>query len=178
MEEASVGWANGTMNAITQMVMTGKADFKSLASSIIADIIRINLQKAASSALASAGSWMARTFAFADGGIMTAHGSVPLKKYAVGGIANSPQLALFGEGSMPEAYVPLPDGRSIPVTMKGGSIGGTGVVINITVNKDGGESTESEGLDAQMYRRMGERIKSVVREELSAQKRPGGMLYT
>lgn len=178
MEEASVGWANSTMNAITQMVMTGKADFKSLASSIIADIIRINLQKAASSALASAGSWMARTFAFADGGIMTAHGSVPLKKYAVGGIANSPQLALFGEGSMPEAYVPLPDGRSIPVTMKGGSIGGTGVVINITVNKDGGESTESEGLDAQMYRRMGERIKSVVREELSAQKRPGGMLYT
>lgn len=178
MEEASVGWANSTMNAITQMVMTGKADFKSLASSIIADIIRINLQKAASSALASAGSWVAKTFAFADGGIMTAHGSVPLKKYAVGGIANSPQLALFGEGSMPEAYVPLPDGRSIPVTMKGGSIGGTGVVINITVNKDGGESTESEGLDAQMYRRMGERIKSVVREELSAQKRPGGMLYT
>ena len=178
MEEASVGWANSTTNAITQMVMTGKADFKSLASSIIADIIRINLQKAASSALASAGGWMAKTFAFADGGIMTAHGSVPLKKYAVGGIANSPQLALFGEGSMPEAYVPLPDGRSIPVTMKGGSIGGTGVVINITVNKDGGESTESEGLDAQMYRRMGERIKSVVREELSAQKRPGGMLYT
>lgn len=57
---------------------------------------------------------------FADGGIMTDIGPVELRKYANGGIANSPQAAVFGEGSMPEAYVPLPDGRSIPVTMQGG----------------------------------------------------------
>jgi len=56
---------------------------------------------------------------FANGGIMTEHGSLPLNTYAKGGIANSPQLALYGEGRMPEAYVPLPDGRSIPVTMQG-----------------------------------------------------------
>lgn len=204
MEEASVGWANGTMNAITQLVMTGKADFRSLANSIIADIIRINLQKAASSALSSIGGMIMGAlvpgstpsaptsayslttapnysggglgFKFADGGIMTEFGSLPLRKYANGGIARSPQLAMFGEGSTPEAYVPLPDGRSIPVTMKGGA--GDSVVINITVNKDGGESENAEGNDPQVYRRMGERIKGVVREELAAQKRPGGMLYT
>lgn len=204
MEEASVGWANSTMGAITQMVMTGKADFKSLANSIIADIIRINLQKAASSALSSIGGMImgaltpgstpsASTstyslttapnysggglgFKFADGGIMTEFGSLPLRKYANGGIARSPQLAMFGEGSMPEAYVPLPDGRSIPVTMKGGA--GDSVTINITINKDGGESESAEGNDPQMYRRLGERIKGVVREELAAQKRPGGLLYT
>jgi hypothetical protein len=56
---------------------------------------------------------------FANGGIMTEHGSLPLNKYADGGVARTPQLALFGEGRMPEAYVPLPDGRSIPVTMQG-----------------------------------------------------------
>ena len=38
--------------------------------------------------------------------------------YSAGGVANSPQLAMYGEGRMPEAYVPLPDGRSIPVTVK------------------------------------------------------------
>ncbi|MPS48551.1 tape measure protein [Methylobacillus sp.] len=65
---------------------------------------------------------------FAKGGIMTDMGPVALRKYANGGIANSPQLAMFGEGSMNEAYVPLPDGRTIPVTMRG-SVGG--VVVNV-----------------------------------------------
>lgn len=73
---------------------------------------------------------------FANGGIMSSMGSVPLKRYATGGIARTPQLAMFGEGSQPEAYVPLPDGRSIPVTMKGGS----NVQVNI-INNVGAEVT-------------------------------------
>lgn len=73
---------------------------------------------------------------FAKGGIMTGHGSVPLKRYAKGGVANSPQLAMFGEGRRPEAYVPLPDGRSIPVKMQGGG-GGGGVVVNIRNSSTG-----------------------------------------
>lgn len=56
-------------------------------------------------------------FGFAEGGVMTAQGPVPLRRYAAGGIASSPQMALFGEAGMPEAYVPLPDGRSIPVAL-------------------------------------------------------------
>lgn len=71
-------------------------------------------------------------FKFADGGIMTPSGPVPLRKYAAGGIANSPQLALYGEGRMPEAYVPLPDGRRIPVAMSGGA-GGVTVHQHFTV---------------------------------------------
>lgn len=55
---------------------------------------------------------------FANGGIMTNKGSLPLRKYANGGIARSAQFAIFGEGDRPEAFVPLPDGRSIPVTMR------------------------------------------------------------
>ncbi|MCC0809199.1 hypothetical protein FPV16_23880 [Methylobacterium sp. W2] len=56
-------------------------------------------------------------FGFATGGIMTSNGPLPLHSYATGGIANSPQLALFGEGRGPEAFVPLPDGKRIPVAM-------------------------------------------------------------
>ena len=68
--------------------------------------------------------------AFANGGIMTSAGAVPLHKYAMGGIANRPQLAMFGEGRTPEAYVPLPDGRRIPVQMNGGGASGLHQTLN------------------------------------------------
>ncbi|MBC05724.1 hypothetical protein [Thalassospira sp.] len=66
------------------------------------------------------GSGISSLFGFADGGVMTGSGPVPLRAYSNGGVASSPQLALFGEGRRPEAYVPLPDGRNIPVKMEGG----------------------------------------------------------
>lgn len=47
--------------------------------------------------------------------------------HAKGGIATTPHIGIFGE--RPEAFVPLPDGRTIPVTMKGG--GGGDVVVNV-----------------------------------------------
>lgn len=84
------------------------------------------------------------TLAFADGGIMTNHGSVPLRKYAAGGIARSPQLALYGEAG-PEAYVPLPDGRSIPVTMSGtGGAVATPVTVNV-INQSGTAVSAQQG---------------------------------
>lgn len=65
----------------------------------------------------------------ANGNVMTEFGPLTLRKYDMGGVARSPQVSIFGEGRKPEAYVPLPDGRSIPVTMNGG--GGGGPVIQI-----------------------------------------------
>lgn len=52
--------------------------------------------------------------AFAGGGIMTPWGELPLHKYDGGGIASSPQVSIFGEGSTPEAYIPAPNGQ-IPI---------------------------------------------------------------
>lgn len=71
------------------------------------------------------------------GGIYGPNGHVPLRTYASGGIANSPQMAVFGEGSRPEAFVPLPDGRRIPVQMSGGAqqqspTANVSVVVNAT----------------------------------------------
>ena len=65
---------------------------------------------------------LVQTIPFAAGGVMTAQGPVPLHRYASGGVADRPQLALFGEGRLPEAFVPLPDGRSIPVTISPSSV--------------------------------------------------------
>ena len=39
--------------------------------------------------------------------------------FANGGVVNGPTLGLVGEGKYSEAIVPLPDGRSIPVQMRG-----------------------------------------------------------
>jgi prefoldin subunit 5 len=80
----------------------------------------------------------------AMGGIMTEFGSVPLRRYARGGIANSPQLAMFGEGSTAEAYVPLPDGRRIPVEQRGG--GGTTVMIDARGAEVGVEARIEAGI--------------------------------
>jgi len=68
-----------------------------------------------------AGSGAVANVLFANGGIMTEFGEMQLRKYAKGGVANSPQVAIYGEGAQNEAFVPLPDGRSIPVTMNGAS---------------------------------------------------------
>lgn len=96
---------------------------------------------------------------FADGGIMTSAGAVPLRKYAAGGIASSPQLALYGEGSRPEAYVPLPDGRRIPVAMQGGAGGGDSITIiqNFTVGDVATQTTVQQAV-AGSERRMVEAI--------------------
>lgn len=94
---------------------------------------------------------------FANGGIMTEYGELALKKYAKGGIAKTPQVAIYGEGSGAEAYVPLPDGRSIPVTMSGGATGNsspaTGAVpVEVNVYNQGGEQmsgTSNQSFDGE-----------------------------
>ena len=45
--------------------------------------------------------------------------ATPLR-FANGGMVNGPTLGLVGEGKYNEAIVPLPDGKSIPVQMRGG----------------------------------------------------------
>ena len=115
---------------------------------------------------------------FANGGVMTAQGAVPLRKYASGGIATSPQLALYGEGSRPEAYVPLPDGRTIPVTMQGGG-GGMSAVFHTTINLPNAQ-TGANGLDpasqAAIQRQIDMMMKQSFSQNLRQAQRPGGQL--
>jgi len=96
------------------------------------------------------GGQMSNQYAFADGGVMTQFGPLALRKYANGGVADSPQVAVYGEGSMTEAYVPLPDGRSIPVTITGGNSGqpASGTQSNIVVNVINQSGQQVEGKQA------------------------------
>ncbi|MDC6847680.1 tape measure protein [Escherichia coli] len=116
---------------------------------------------------------------FANGGIFGKDGVIPLRAYQKGGIANSPQLALFGEGDMNEAYVPLPDGRTIPVTLSTDGMSGGGnvlspVSIEINVHSDG--STTESGDTESIWNNAAQRVKAVVLETIAQEKRPGGSL--
>lgn len=134
-------------DSLASFVKEGKLNFADLASSIIEQILKISLQKAIvepAAGLLDIGASMASAYfggptSYSDGGgfgsqiatgpttgsangnVMTALGPAKLNMYANGGIARSPQVSVFGEGARPEAYVPLPDGRTIPVTMQGGN---------------------------------------------------------
>jgi lambda family phage tail tape measure protein len=162
----------GLGDQLADFVQTGKMQFADFARSVLNDLSRILIRFAmfqALKAVVPGGSALGKFLGFADGGIMTSNGSMPLKRYANGGIATSPQIAMFGEGSRPEAYVPLPDGRSIPVKMKGGGDGG-----NVVVNVDA-KGTSVQG-DQPNAAALGRAIGAAVQAELVKQKRPGGLL--
>ena len=175
----------GLSNGITELVTTGKMNFNDFANSIIKDMIRIATQQlilrpilqgigglfggggAANGTLPTTDIY--KYVSFASGGVMTAMGPMPLKKYARGGVATGPQMALYGEGSQNEAYVPLPDGRRIPVAMQGGG-GATNVVVNVDA---GGTSVQG---NAPRGDQLGKALSAAVQAELIKQRRPGGLL--
>lgn len=117
-------------------------------------------------------------FQFKDGGIMSQYGPLKLNTYSKGGIANSPQMAIYAEDTrMPEAYVPLPDGRSIPVTMSGSPTGNSPVSINIVINASTGSSeVTSTGSNIEDMKKLGTTISAIVKQEIVNQKRSGGLL--
>lgn len=175
LQSAIEGWGKSSADAIAAFVTGTQSSFKSMANSIIQDLIRMAVYRTITQPLFGAiggffggGPAFGAIPGFANGGVMGPQGDMPLKRYARGGVATSPQVALFGEGSMPEAYVPLPDGRSIPVNMQG-----TGGNVTVNVNVESGSTTvQSQGGASQL----GQLIAGVVKSELINQKRPGGLL--
>ena len=105
----------------------------------------------------------------AKGGIypMAKGGIIP--GYAFGGIATEPTF-LVGEGKHNEAVVPLPDGRTIPVTMSGQS-GTNNITINVDAN--GGSTSTVDGDNALALAKM---VEASVMETIHREKRPGGVL--
>ncbi len=178
----------GMEDGLLEFCKTGVFNFQKFADAIIEEIMRIIIRQQVIAPIAGAiggafagggvdansagGAYGSPGVSFAaNGGVMTAKGMTKLNTYARGGIANSPQLAVFGEGSRPEAYVPLPDGRNIPVKMDGGA---GGCNVNVVVNmSDGSSDSKSSSEQGKM---LGTVIANAVKSELIKQKRPGGLI--
>jgi len=83
--------------------------------------------------------------------------ALPLHGYANGGpIVAGPHLALIGEGKHNEAVVPLPDGRSIPVDMRGG-----GAEVNISIT-----TVDARGVDELLVDRQ-ETLRAIIRQAMT-----------
>lgn len=109
--------------------------------------------------------------AFANGGI--APGGIKFRAFAGGGTVKGPTMGLVGEGRYNEAIVPLPDGKSIPVIMKGaGGEAGDNFNVNVSVDASG---SKVEG-DSGKAKELGQVLSTAIQAELIKQKRPGGLL--
>ncbi len=163
----------------------GKA-FLQMAAQIIAKLIVINLLKAALGFMGGSGfGGMPSGVGLGDGTngiVQNAFGSkfgtfgpnFGIPQLAKGGIVTGPTTALIGEGGMNEAVVPLPNGRAIPVDMKGASGGNvvSNVTVNVTNEGDGGNS-DSDG-----PAKLGRAIDTAVRKVIMDERRSGGLLYS
>ena len=104
-------------------------------------------------------------------------GIYPPLGYASGGIARGPNAGYPAILHGTEAVVPLPNGKDIPVEMKGGGTSQqNNVTVNVTVDNQGQGTTESSQSDGERGSQLGAVISMAVQKELQNQKRPGGIL--
>jgi len=126
---------SGMEDALVSFVMTGKADFKSLANSIISDLIRIQIRSMLGGMFGGGGGFNFLSLLGLGGGIgsrTTIAGGATGGLRANGGpvSANSPYIV--GEKG-PELFMPGSSGSIVPNNALGGNSGG-GVTINQTIN--------------------------------------------
>jgi len=164
-ELATVG-LQGISDGITNLVVNGTLNFREFAASLLRDMARIIMQQVVMKSLMQAIGFGTNTVEKTDYTkfFTSQPGDFPIPKFAKGGITRGVSIA--GEAG-PEAVVPLPDGRTIPVRMQGE---GTKVVVNVDA-----QGTAVQG-DTANANRLGEAIGTAVRQELLKQKRPGGLL--
>lgn len=169
-------FASGLMTAIDGLIqgtVTVKEAFANMAQSVLQAISQILAKMAALAILdfmfPGAGGF---SKFLAGGGYMQGKGQRKIPGYRNGGIVSEPTY-MVGEGKYNEAVVPLPDGRSIPVMMKGGS-GSANVTVNISSDGQTTSSLEANGGDRGAQ--LGRAVSIAVQEELHKQQRPGGML--
>ena len=101
---------------------------------------------------------------FANGGVVLGGlgRALPVKGYATGGpIVDRPHIALIGEGRHNEAVVPLPDGRSIPVEMRGGSDASQQQNINVNIS-----TVDARGIDELLIERSST-LRDIIRQALN-----------
>jgi tape measure domain-containing protein len=97
------------------------------------------------------------------------------RAFANGGIVSGPTLGLVGEGRYNEAVVPLPDGKSIPVSLGGAA--GSNISTNIVVNMGNGQGGGGQATGAQ-GNQLARELEGAVRQVILKESRPGGIIYS
>lgn len=154
---------NGLSDAFADIILgtkSAKEAFRDFARAMLSDIARITTRLLIMNAIQGIGGGAGgNLFGFANGGVM--QGTMgPVRAFASGGVTNGPTVALFGEGKKREAFVPLPDNRTIPVTINGGrGMGGGDVHVHFNVDAVDSRSVQ------RLFAEHGETIAAVVAEK-------------
>lgn len=194
---------NKTADALTEFTMTGATDFKSLANSIIEDLVRIQYQKALTGLFGDGGDDSSGILSAVIGGALSffGGGGKSLKLNALGGVYSTPGLSaysnsivskptifpfakggalgLMGEAG-PEAIMPLrrgSDGRLGVQVTGGGASGNISVITQVYITESGASSQTTTDGDSSMANKLGEMVTQQVRTVLVNERRPGGMLW-
>lgn len=202
----------GMEDALTSFVTTGKADFKSLANSIIADIVRTQI-RAQSSGLfgslvngitgffggspVSAGDGASATsilntgigFGSLAGGRATGGGVLPRSIYEVNE-RDVPEVASFGgrqylmTADQPGSVTPLAQAaatmptRALAAQASGGA---STVQVQVYVDANSGSGqvqATASGSGNQSMAQLGKLLGNAVKEQLTREMRPGGLLWS
>lgn len=190
-------------DSLTTFVLTGKADFKSLASSIISDLAKIAIKMAASQALGAlfgsyssfaagtgtmsgysenltlqekGGGWSGGTQFFAKGGAFTNSIVSSATSFGMDGGGQG----IMGEAG-PEAIMPLTrtaDG-SLGVKMVGGGMTSGGVQVYVNISSEGGVDTSASepGLES-FGKELGDFIDQRYTKLLARDLKDGGAIKT
>ena len=161
MADVVIKGFKGMEDALVDFVMTGKLSFKSLADSIIKDMIRIAIQQTIMAPLTG---WFGGLF---GGGKTTPVPRPPQMARAMGGPVSAGQSYLVGERGPELLRLGSKGGHVTP----NHQLGNTSVVVNV----DAKGQQQVQG-NQEQANQLGRAISQAVTAELVKQKRPGGIL--
>ncbi|WOD19842.1 phage tail tape measure protein [Paraburkholderia kirstenboschensis] len=185
-ESAVTNVAKSMEDAFVSFATTGKLNFKSLADSIIADIVRMQAKAAISGlfnmAISAAGSYFGNGLATFGANVQSGNsldnlvnntggwGTVPAR--ASGGSVDAGTTYLVGEKG-PELFNPGTSGTIIPNHAITSSSGGGDISVSVPVSVQGGGSAD----DQRNAGDLGMKIKQAVQAVLQSERKQGGALW-
>lgn len=150
MEDARLNGVNALEDALVDVTMRTSSvseAFKSMANSIIRDLVRMQIQQSITKPL----------FDFMNAGASSAGSSAAPQAKAIGGHVRAGSPYMVGEGGKPELFVPNQSGTIVPNNKLSG-----GVVVNQTINLSTGVQQTVRSEVMQMLPQITEATKSAV----------------
>lgn len=169
VQQATNAAFRGMEDALVNFVMTGKMNFRSLANSIISDLVRIAIQQSITVPLAN--SIFGAMGGSTGGSFMSWLGGKLTGARASGGPVAGGGTYLVGENG-PEIFSPKTSGTIIP----NHALGGGGSVSNSVVVQISAEGGSSVSGNSEQLAQFGRHIGAMIDERLATAMRPGGML--